>query len=605
MKQATKSSRAGRERKPGGRAGGRGISPLVWLVAILAVTFVVYLPCLGNGWLNWDDNAYVTENSLLVHPSADSLLTTQVAGNHHPLTIASLLLNYKISGLDPQSYHWLNLLLHLANTALVFFFVRALAGRPRLWVAVATSLFFGVHPTHVESVAWVSERKDVLYAFFYLIALVLYLRYLDAKKALWLGLAWVAFVLSCASKPAAVVLPVTLFLVDGFRRRPLTPRATLEKVPFFLVSLAVGLWTLEAQHSVGAVAGLSVWSPMKRVLFASYGTVLYFVKLFLPFRLSAVYPLPALATRAYPWPFYAAPFLVAAILAGMWLLRRQRWVVFGIAFFFVNIVLVLQLVTVGAALIADRYTYVPYIGLFFALAWWLDEPRSALRGPIAALLAILLPICLVQTWNRCAVWHDPETFWNDTIAKYPHKIVDAYYNRANYYHKKGRVEEALRDYRESIVLNPGVVRAWYNKGILLAETGQNDSALVAFDQVLKIDPKQIDALNNRGAMQFRAGNFPAAAADFERVIGINPRYRDSYANLALAYLRMREFAKAIDIANRGLLLDPNNTEFYLSRSEAWFGLHENAKALADVRAAEKLEAKVNPDYVRRLGSGGG
>src|SRR5512138_3183827 len=172
--------------------GGTGRSMGLWIAAVLALTFAVYLPSLGNGFTNWDDPTYVLSNPLVRQPAMGAILTTPVAGNWHPLTIASYALNYRISGLAPSSYHWLNLLLHLANTALVFALVRALAPG-RIWTIVATSLFFGIHPMHVESVAWISERKDVLYAFFYLVGLLAYLRYTRSFRWGWLGLCFGAF----------------------------------------------------------------------------------------------------------------------------------------------------------------------------------------------------------------------------------------------------------------------------------------------------------------------------------------------------------------------------------------------------------------------------
>src|SRR5258706_9560495 len=259
------------------------------LLGILVLTFAAYIHSLGNGYVNWDDNYYVTLNPLVSHPTLGGILTTQVAANWHPLTIASLALNYRISGLHPASYHWLNLLLHLANTALVFLFIRKLTGG-RVWTTVITALFFGIHPMHVESVAWIAERKDVLYAFFYLLALITYLRYLDNRRLVTLLATLLAFVCSVASKPAAVVLPLSLLAIDYFRRRPIHLAAWLEKVPFFAVSIAGGLLTIQAHRSAGAIADPHVWTPIQRLLFASYATVMYGVKLFLPVSLSVVYP---------------------------------------------------------------------------------------------------------------------------------------------------------------------------------------------------------------------------------------------------------------------------------------------------------------------------
>ena len=558
--------------------------------------------------------------------------------------MASLALNYKISALDPGSYHWLNLLLHLANTALVFFFVRALSGG-RMWTSVLTALLFGIHPMHVESVAWISERKDVLYTLFYLLGLLAYLRYLEGRR-LWLAMAWVFFVLSAASKAAAVVFPLTLLLIDWFRRRPLRAGALLEKIPFFAVAAFFGILTLRAQTSVGAVHA-ALWTPLQKTLFASVGTVIYVAKLFVPVHLSAVYPLPATATTQYSVGYYLAPFAVllfiaAAILVG----RKARPILFGVAFFFINIVLVLQFVSVGAALMAERYTYVPYIGLLLALTWWLDEPQGSPRARwrpwVAGACALLVPFSLAQTWNRTKVFHDPETFWNDTIEKFPGKIVDAYYNRGNWYNKNGRTADALADYARAIDLNPGVPRIWYNRGLLYAQIGKNDSALVSFDHAVALDPKNPDAFNNRGAMKYKMGNLPAAVADFSKAIELNPRDRDAYMNRAVAYRDARQFARAVEDCQRAIDIDPSNPgngeEYglmgqalqtmgknrealvaldraigmkaatdptlatdYASRSYAWAALGDKAKAIADAREAQKRGVVFDPRYLKSLG----
>src|SRR6267154_2594696 len=210
-------------RNPQPARASRDVSRYLWLAALLFVTYLVYMPSLDNAFTNWDDNYY-------------------------------------LSGPRPFSYHWLNLLLHVANTALVFLLVWRLSGR-RLWTTVVTALFFGIHPMHVESVAWISERKDVLYALFYLLALLAYLRYLATRRVAWLALTWVVFVLSVASKPAAVVFPLTLLAIDFLKRRPFRGWGVwLEKAPFFVVSAAMGALTVMAQRAAGAVAAPQRWT---------------------------------------------------------------------------------------------------------------------------------------------------------------------------------------------------------------------------------------------------------------------------------------------------------------------------------------------------------
>jgi len=621
---------------------------LLWLGAILLLTYFIYQPSLDNGFTNWDDDYYVTQNAIVAHPTLHALVTEPSGGNYHPLTMASLALNYAISGTNAVSYHWLNLFLHLANTALVFLFIRKLTGG-RLWTTVVTSLFFGIHPMHVESVAWIAERKDVLYALFYLLGLITYLRYLDRQRLIWLLPTWLAFVLSVASKPAAVVFPITLLAIDYFKRRPYSLRLVLEKIPFLLVSIAGGLLTLYAQKSVGAVAAPHQWSIFQKILFASYGTCMYVVKLFLPLRLSAIYPYPAAEGAPMGSEYYIAfAALLILLPTVLYLFRRNRVVLFGIAFFFINIALVLQFISVGQAVMADRYTYLPYIGLFFALSWWLDERPGtkvagiSLRANLAALFLALMVVSLIQTWKRCDVWQDAGALWNDTIRNYPNQIFDAYNNRGVYLIAQNRYEEALADLNHALALNPRVARAWVNKGSVYAETNRNDSAYVCFERAIEIKPDYPEALTNRGGIRSRRGDLVGAVEDCTKAIQLNPTFRGAYMNRASTYFKMGEFEKAVEDRRRVIELDPRNPEnyiqmgsialalaqldrtrdaiaaydeairtappedrqrlagYHLRRSQTWWRLKERERALIDAQAAKRLGADVDSAYIREL-----
>jgi len=622
---------------------------LLWLGGILLLTFLAYVPSLDNEFTNWDDPLFVLDNPLLQDPDAIAVLTTPVANNYHPLTIWSLALNYRLAGFDPASYHWLNLILHLANTSLVFVFIRLLS-RGRLWTTVATTFLFGIHPMHVESVAWIAERKDVLYVFFYLLGLIAYLRYLDRREPAWIGATLLAYILSLASKPAAVVFPLTLLAIDFYRRRPFHARLVLEKLPLFVLAIPVGVLTVHAQKVTGAIDPQH-WGPsFQKVLFASYGTVMYVVKLLIPIRLSAIYPYPRASEG--PGPEYYVAFAIAAIglPALIYLCRRNRAVLFGLAFFFINIALVLQIFTVGQALMADRYTYLPYVGLTFALAWWLDErpartsAGSVTRVLLAGGLALLALFSVVQTWRRCDVWQNSGTLWDDAIQRYPGRISDAYYNRGLYYYEKHkRAEVAMADFDQAIALNPRSANAWLNKGTILADRNENDSAYVCFDRALRLKPDLFSAWNNRGGIKVRKGDLEGAIADFSRSVAINPRYRDGYSNRAIAYLRLKEYERSIADSRRAIELGPNHPEnyvqfgsigvalqklnrhreaiaeldtairlgppgdprseghYHLYRSYAWWALGERTNALNDAREALRLGANVNPEYRRQIG----
>lgn len=617
-----------------------------WLLGIVALTFVVYVPSLDNGFTNWDDAKYVTENPTLAHPSLHDVLLRPLEGNYHPLTVASLALNYRLSQLHPASYHWLNLLLHLANTALVFLFIRKLAGGH--WAPVVTSLFFGIHPMHVESVAWIAERKDVLFAFFYLAGLLSYLEYLEARRWTWLAATLGACLLSLASKPAAVTFPVALLLVDAYRGRRLDLAALVEKTPFFALAIVAGLLTLQAQKGAGAVVDTPVFPVASRALFAAYGAVMYVVKLLVPLGLSAIYPYPP-GGRIGPEFYVAFAALAVLVAAAVVAFRRDRAVLFGIAFFFLNIVLVLQFITVGHALMADRYTYLPYVGLFFALSHWMDAgpapwaSGSSLKTFTAGFLLLLVPVSLVQTWKRSDVWKDSASLWTDTIQKYPHRIYDAYFLRGAYYHHTvGDPAAALADYDDALKLKPNAAYAWANKGTLLFDLGRTDSAYLYLDRALRLKPDLAGALNNRGAIKGQRGDLAGAIADFTRAIQSEPLFRDPYENRSVAYYMTGQYEKAIADTRRAIELDPGNPEtpvlwdaigqydqklgrwrdavaahdeairrapygdpgapgYYVNRSFAYMGMGDRDAAVRDARQAEQLGATLSPVYLKKLG----
>jgi tetratricopeptide (TPR) repeat protein len=512
--------------------------PSLALIGILLLTFIVYLPSLGNGFTNWDDDFYVTDNPLVARPHVVDVLMTPVGGNYHPLTVLSLALNYRISGYQPASYHWLNLLLHLANTGLVFAFVWMFSRR-RFWTATATSLFFGIHPMHVESVAWITERKDVLYALFYLLGLIAYLRYLERRRWTWFTACLAAFVLSLASKPAAVVFPLTLLALDYFFRRTDRIRLVLEKLPFLALSIAAGLLTLKAQQASGGIAPVATWSLFERLLFASYGSLMYVLKLFVPVGLSAIYPYPNGSAGIGPEFYGALVVMLVAFPALLFVCRRLRPVLFGWAFFFINILLVLQFFTVGKAVMAERYTYVPYIGLLLGLTWWLDErPRPGQAGKparlvIGAVLIAMLPLSLYQTWTRCGVWKNSETLWTDAVRRFPNRTVVAYNNLGNALADQGRFEEAISHYREAIRLKGDYAEPHYNLGNALASEGRHDEAISHYRDALRLKPSYVEAHNNLGMALVHTGRFDEAIQQFRRALELDPHYADAEYNLTL------------------------------------------------------------------------
>jgi tetratricopeptide (TPR) repeat protein len=616
------------------------------LLAILAVTFLVYLPCLDNDFTNWDDTIYVTQNRLVAHPNLKDLLVTPVNGAHHPVTMLSFALDYQLFLLRPGFFHATSLLLHLANTALTFVFARRLLGGG-VWAPAVTALLFGIHPMHVESVAWIAERKDVLYTLFYLLGLLAYLRYLEERQAVWWALTFAAFVLSAASKPAAAVFPLTLLAIDWYRGRGWNASVLLEKLPHIAVSVATGLLNIQAQKSAGAVAEVGYWEPLERVLLASRALALYAQKLFAPVELSAIYPMPDPSAKLGAGFHLSAALLLIAVPLTVYLARRHRAVLFGILFFLINIVLVLQLVPFGFSLIADRFSYLPYLGLFLALSWWMDAgPKpsmagSAWRTAAAGVLTILIPASLFLTWKRCDVWQSSETLWNDVIRAYPTSV--AYYHRGHHRHYvSGMTQAALADYERAVSLNPRNQHAWTEKGKLLSEMGRTEEAFAALDRAIAIDPRAARALSRRGTLKGQRGDLQGAVEDFTRAIEADPLYREPRKNRAVAHTMLGMHEAAIADSRLAIELEPDNPEnhaihdaigvnlqslqrfheavdehevairtappedpriatYYMNRSLAWMGLGDRQRAIQDVTEARRRGVEVSPEILQDLG----
>src|ERR1019366_3997331 len=399
---------------------------LLWISGILLLTFIAFTPTLKNGFTNWDDNVYIGENTLIKSLSAENIkkifdIDNQVALNYHPITILSFAIDYKLSKYNPKTYHATNLLFHLLNTALVFWFIFLLSGN-KLQVAAMVALFFGIHPMHIESVAWISERKDVLYVFFFMSSLICYYKYIHAERKNKLPLymfTLILFLLSILSKAMAVVLPLILLLIDFYEGRKLDKYSIFEKVPFFIFALFFGVIASRIQSQGAAIANLDTFTWLQRFEFASYGMVNYIYNLFVPINLSCFYPYPDPKNNYLSFIFYISPFIVLGLSAFvLWSIRKNKILVFGFLFFCVTIALVLQFITVGKVIMADRYSYLSYIGLLFPIAMgyeWLQHQENkkyiSLKKIAKLLIVLCVAICLVLTYQRIKVWKNSDILW--------------------------------------------------------------------------------------------------------------------------------------------------------------------------------------------------
>jgi protein O-mannosyl-transferase len=574
-----------------------------WVVAalLLIITWFLYKPSLNNHFTNWDDPSYVQENIQVRQPGIQSIkyfFTHESATNYHPFTMLSLSLDYQMTVKDKRllretdeleavNFHTTSLVFHLINVLLVFLFIFLLTGK-RVIVATVTALLFAIHPMHVESVAWIAERKDVLYTFFFIAGLIVYLKYLEKQSWMRLLLTGILFLASLFSKPSAVVFPLILLAIDYFKGRKITQKVFYEKIPFLILAVVFGVITFMVQANT-AVAGIKVFTFFQRLMFASYGFIMYQFKLLLPLKIAAFYPYPHLgASGNLPLVFYLSPLVVAVIISLVYFSTRfTRVFAFGYLFYFFCIMLVLQFMPVGSAIIADRYSYMSSIGLFFIMAWYLDQAflsrkkvvRSA--GWILAGLCLLYSIFLGKTaYEQTLVWQDPETLWTDVISKYPEAEI-SYKNRGNYYGGMNMPEKALRDFLSYINIKTDDAEIYSNLGNTYGMLGDTEKSLAAYSKSISLDSLNPKPFINRAITYTMVKQFIPALADYDKALVLSPESMDVYSHRYGTYMAMDRNEEAIADLSRLIRFNPRNDIYFMSRGVSYYKLTRYKEALAD------------------------
>ena len=600
---------------------------LLWLFIITVVTLIAYYPAFDNEITSWDDEFYINDNPYLKDLSGDAVsklfdFDTYYMGNYHPLAMISLSIDYAVGGEDsegninPFMFHFTNIILHILVSLLVFWFVFILL--KNFNVAVIVGLLFGVHTLHVESVAWISERKDVLYSLFFIASLVSYVKYIDNKKIGLYIFSLVLFALSLFSKGQAVSLAVTIILIDFLKKRKLLDvKVILEKIPFFALAIFFGLIAIGAQKESEALVDEQAYTSLQRIGIASYAFMQYVIKLILPVNLSAIYPYPDIIGQTIPGLYYL--MVIPVLFIGglfFWLLKKgKNIIVFSIAFFIVNIFLLLQFIPVGSAVYADRYAYIPSIGFFILLAVLivqLIQKNEKNKMIIYGFAGLYIVVLTGLSFMRSDIWQNSETLWNDTVKKSPKSVI-AWNNLGSYKDKKAAAAmeemrfdeaqklrlEAIGDFSKAIAGKPDYKNAFYNRGVSGFEVGKlmKDSVLIIssindFDKALAQDAQFPDAYHNRGNAKAELGKLEAAMKDFNLAIDLKPNEPNFYANRGVTKGKLGDLVGAVEDFNISLSINPNESAVYSNRGRAKMLGGDVSGAIADYDIAIKL----NPNH---------
>jgi protein O-mannosyl-transferase len=580
------------------------------LLALVVLVTIAFSFGFGNDFVDWDDMEYVVENRFLTNPATRSLAAlwrTPIALNYHPLTMTTLYWNAVLFGTGPKSFIVTNLILHVINTLLVFLLASQLAKQNQI-TSFFIALIWGLHPMHVESVIWVSERKDVLYTLFFLLACLSYLRYRRTEKSGWLLLTGGLFVLSCLSKAMAVMLPVVLLLIDYLEGRDLKNRATwLEKLPFFLIALGFGIVAVQVQRGgdLGGFLATGISQTKDAVgrepfswrwlVYGSYGFTMYLVRFLAPIHLSAFYPYPA-DVQQITAKFWVGPIVFMGYLGvlvwAFW--QNRRTLAFGLSFFLVTIILVLQFMTVGAAYMAERYSYLPFFGLLFWIMTGLEQrtrPNATNRLALRVGAGVFAIVCFYQTSKQVQVWKNTETLWFNALEYFPDND-QIHEGLGDYYGKRNEIDKAIGQF--SAALNGGTNRYHVYEGLGNAYGLKGDVAKAAemFGEALKLDSTQGDIYYNRGITIMRSR--PAdAVRDFNTALQIMPE-KDTLVrpSRGFALLQTKDYAAAK--ADYDFVLQQKATDAIAlhNRGVCKFNLGDRPGAIADIRQALALK----PDY---------
>ena len=593
-----------------------------WIIplAVAAITVLVFLPSLKNGFVNWDDDRNFLDNPDyrgLGWTQLGWMFTTFHIGHYQPLSWMTLGLDYLLWGMNPAGYHLTNVLLHAASAVLFYFLMLRLLGLtvPSADGAMArvsagfAALLFAVHPLRVESVAWVTERRDVLSGFFILLTVLCYLRAVTGEKGdylRWMIAALAAYGLSLLSKAAGMTLPLVLLVLDVYPLKRLggtngrsgagTRKTWLEKIPFFALALAGAAVALWAQRSAAALRTVDLYGVGFRAAQAAYGLIFYLWKTVLPARLAPLYELP-IRFDPWDWKFVLSGAAVLALTAGLYLARR-RWPA-GLAswacyvFFLAP---VLGAAQSGPQLVADRYSYLSCLawaalaggGALYALRAWARKPNK--KFILAGAAAVVILGCCALTGRQIGFWRDSERLWRRVLDVEPNSSL-GHNNLAGVLARRGALDEAIEHYRRATEINPRYVNAYDNLARVLFQRGEVDAAIAEFRRALEINPNFSRLRSNLGAALVEKGELDAAVREFQRAAESNPAFAEAHFNLGMVAEMRGDTAEAIRQYNRALAIDP-----------AFVEAHQNLGALL-AKLGKGDEATAHYQEAMRLGSG--
>jgi tetratricopeptide (TPR) repeat protein len=553
---------------------------------LVAIILSVYIQTKDFEFTNLDDNNYVFENPYvqqgLTQKSIISAFTTTTGSFWIPLTVLSLMADYEMYNLNAGGYHLTNVFFHILNTLLLFFALKQLTGSFSRSSFAAS--FFAVHPMFVESVVWISERKDVLSMFFFLLTIIFYNRYARQKNRTNYFFVFILFALGLMAKPMLVTLPFALLLLDYWplNRLPLNkkyfakalPPLIIEKMPLFFLSILFSILTFITQNSGTAVIGLKDYSILVRINNAVISYILYLEKFFIPKDLAVFYPHPLNTIPLWQTTISAA-LLILISYAAIRLSRKYPFFLMGWLWFAGILFPVIGISQSGLQAMADRFIYIPSIGLIIIMTWGITAAvkRLKIKKKIVVSSAFLILFVFSATaWMQTGYWQNNIVLFKHTIGVTENNYI-AHTCLANAYFDKGINTLAKEHYIKTLKINPNHAKTYYNLGLLLSKDGQTDAAIKHFNQSLKLRPEMAKAHSALATQLIKKKLLDDAIFHYKEAVRLDPKFINAQNNLGFAYLLKGEYSEAIRIFKTVLKNDPlhqkarNNLNIAIEKSK--------------------------------------
>jgi protein O-mannosyl-transferase len=546
-------------------------------VLLVIITLSPFLNVTSASFVQMDDDIYVTENarihSGITWENTKWAFSTTYFGFYYPLTWLSHMLDYQLYGPWAGGHHLTSLILHILNALLLFIVLIRMTSA--LWKSFFVAAFFAIHPLHVESVAWISERKDVLSTFFWLLCILFYVFYAEKPSVKRYIPVFIAFLLGLLAKPMILTLPFTLLLLDYWPLKRMQfgksvsagksrfkiaalPRLLWEKMPLFLLLPIFTYLTFYAQKEAKAVISADYFPLSLRLGNALVSYCAYLGKMLLPTGLAAYYPLHVKEISTFT-AGSSAFLLLTFSLAVLWFFKSRKYLAFGWLWYLGTLVPVIGVIQIGSQSMADRYTYVPLVGIFIAVVWGLAElarNSATVRKSLSALAFAAIIIFAFLTHKQAGYWNNSVSLFERTLALtsgnwFIHNNLGAILSQ------QGKKDEAEFHFREALRANPSYSMAHMNLGIGLNEKGETDSAIEHFNEALRLDPKSVKILNNLGLALAKQNRFPEAVERFKEAVSIDQDFLDSRNNLAFALLLDGQQDAAIEQYREAARLNPD------------------------------------------------